>query len=156
MANKFSPLFKRSQFTVVVGCGSLGTSIADMMSDAGGGIVVIDRERDAFRKLSAAYGGMTLVGDATDIMILDEANLGGAGALIAVTGNDNTNIMVAQMAKELYRVPHVIARLFDPERECVYQEFGIETISPVVLSTREIKMLLRVREVDGEALLADN
>ncbi|MDR0917103.1 MAG: TrkA family potassium uptake protein [Oscillospiraceae bacterium] len=146
MPNKLSPLLKRSAFTVVVGCGRLGASIANMLSDEGGGVVVVDQERESFNKLSASFGGMTLTGDSTDISVLDEANLGAAAAVVVVTGNDNTNIMVAQMAKELYKVKHVVARLYDPARESVYREFGIDTISPVVLSTREIRRLLQIEE----------
>jgi trk system potassium uptake protein TrkA len=128
--------------TVVVGCGRLGAHIASTLSESGEGVVVIDVSREALLKLPPSFDGMTLTGDATELTVLDEANLSSASALIAVTERDNTNIMVAQMARELYGVPHVIARLYDPDRECVYQELGIGTISPVLLSTKEIEHLL--------------
>jgi trk system potassium uptake protein TrkA len=128
--------------TVVVGCGRLGAHIASTLSESGEGVVVIDISREAFLKLPPSFDGMTLTGDATELPLLDEANLSSASALIAVTQRDNTNIMVAQIARELYGVPHVIARLYDPDRECVYQELGIGTISPVLLSTKEIEHIL--------------
>ncbi|MDR3209179.1 MAG: NAD-binding protein, partial [Oscillospiraceae bacterium] len=95
------------------------------------------------------FGGIVLTGDATDLNVLNEARMGDAAAVIAVTNSDNTNIMVAQMAKELYRVEHVIARLYDPAREGVYREFGIQTISPVLLSTKLIHDFLYKQKGDA-------
>ncbi|MDR1589559.1 MAG: TrkA family potassium uptake protein [Oscillospiraceae bacterium] len=142
---------KKRSFTVVVGCGRLGAHIASSLSDEGEGVVIIDMSRESFRKLSTSFDGMIITGDATELHVLEEANLAGASALLAVTERDNTNIMVAQMAREMYGVPHVIARLYDPERECVYQEFGIGTISPVLLSTKEIGHILHPEPSPAEA-----
>jgi len=136
----------RSQLTVIIGCGALGTSIADMLSGAGYGVTVIDSDKKAFSNLSPAFAGITLVGDATDFATLEEANLRSAAALIAVTGRDNTNIMVTQTARELFGVRKVIARLFDPERENVYREFGIETFSPIVLGAKQIAKMLQITD----------
>ncbi|MDR2664795.1 MAG: TrkA family potassium uptake protein [Oscillospiraceae bacterium] len=129
-------------FTVVVGCGRLGAHIASSLSESGEGVVIIDVSREAFLKLPPSFDGMTMTGDAAELSILEEADLASASALIAVTERDNTNIMIAQIARELYKVPRVIARLYDPDRQCVYQEFGIGTISPVLLSTKEIEHIL--------------
>ncbi|MDR0446012.1 MAG: TrkA family potassium uptake protein [Oscillospiraceae bacterium] len=129
-------------FTIVIGCGRLGAHIAALLSEEGKGVVVIDASREAFLKLGPSFDGISLTGDATELAVLEEANIENASAVIAVTGRDNTNIMVAQMARELYEVPHVIARLYEQERECVYQELGIGTISPVLLSTKEIEHIL--------------
>ncbi len=134
---------KHNFVTVIVGCGRLGAHIANVLSEEGEGVVIIDRSREAFRQLSPSFNGIIVTGDATDFAVLDEAVLSKADALVAVTDRDNTNIMVAQMAKKLYRVPRVIARLYEPELERVYKEFGIETISPLLLSTKEIESLLR-------------
>ena len=83
-----------------------------------------------------------LVGSGTDFDKLREAQIDRASAVIAVTNDDNTNIMVAQIARELFSVKKVIARLHDPECEVVYQELGIETICPAVLSAKEIDKML--------------
>ncbi|OGO88242.1 MAG: potassium transporter TrkA [Clostridiales bacterium GWF2_36_10] len=133
---------KNSDYTIIIGCGRLGTGLADSLSDSGGNVMVIDNDKDAFRKMSSSYGGLTLIGDATDIDILKEAQIENANAVVCVTNNDNTNIMVAQIAKELFKVKHVISRLYDPERECLYREFDIATICPAVLSANEISKLL--------------
>ncbi len=76
------------------------------------------------------------MGDATLIHTLEGAQIRKAAAVVSVTNNDNTNILVAQIAKEMFHIPHVVARLYDPERECVYNEFGIDTICPAVLSSK--------------------
>ena len=89
-----------------------------------------------------------MTGDATEISVLNDAEISKATALITVTNSDNTNILVAQLAKEMFNIERVIARLYDPECECVYQEFGIDTICPAVLSAREIDRLLHVIETE--------
>ncbi len=129
---------------IVVGCGRLGANLANTMYDDGKSVVVIDKDKNSFRKLSASFGGLTVVGDAMEFSVLKDAEINKAGAVISVTNNDNTNIMVAQIAKEMYQINEVVARLYDPERECVYQEFGISTICPAVLSRKEIDKLLEI------------
>lgn len=133
---------KQSKYTIIVGCGRLGASLADKLSDQGGSVTVVDKSQDSFRKLDAAYGGLTLVGDATDIATLRAANIQQADVIVSVTNDDNANIMVAQIARELYHIPSVVCRLYDPEREYVYREFGINTICPAILSAQEIGKLL--------------
>lgn len=129
-------------YTIVVGCGRLGANLAATLSDGGGDVLIIDKNKDAFRKLSPSFGGLSITGDATDLDVMKDAQMGKAGVVVAVTNSDNTNIMVAQMARELFQIRQVIARLYDPERECVYREFGIDTICPAVLSACEIGKIL--------------
>lgn len=133
---------KESDYTIIIGCGRLGASLANMLSDNGTNVLMLDRDESSFRKLSSSYGGLTLAGDARNIYTLREAGIEDAKVVVSVTNDDNTNIMVAQIAKELYQIPHVVCRLYDPERECVYHEFGINTICPAVLSANEIINLL--------------
>lgn len=137
---------EEQNYIVIVGCGRLGASLAGALSDEGGNVVIIDNDKDSFRKLSPSYGGLTLIGDATDIDVIKEAGIEKATAIIVVTNNDNTNIMIAQIAKELFKKDCVIARLYDPEREYVYGEFGIDTICPAVLSANEIRKLIAGKE----------
>ena len=133
---------KRSGYTVIIGCGRLGASLANAISDKEASVMMVDRDERAFRKLGTAYGGLTLTGDATDIAVLRSAEIERADTVVSVTNDDNTNIMVAQIARNVYHIPNVICRLYDPEREIVYREFGIDTICPTVLSPREIDRLL--------------
>lgn len=143
---------RETSYTIVVGCGRLGANLANALSDKGENVTIIDLGAEAFRKLSSSFGGITIVGDAAEIHVLDEADIKRASAVVTVTNNDNTNILVAQIAKELFYVPHVIARLYDPERECVYHELGIDTICPAVLSEKEIDKILKTQEKEGCAV----
>lgn len=133
---------KNENYTIIIGCGRLGANLANTLSDNGEDVLIIDRNKEAFRKLSPAYGGLSLNGDATDLDILQEAQINNATTVIAVTNNDNANILVAQVAREIFHIERVIARLYDPEREYVYHEFGIDTICPAVLSVKEIDKIL--------------
>ncbi|MCL1794514.1 MAG: TrkA family potassium uptake protein [Oscillospiraceae bacterium] len=145
---KLSAHKKNGGYTLIVGCGRLGANLANTLYDSGQNIAIIDKNPEAFRKLSPSFGGIAMTGDATEITTLNNAEIEKATAVISVTNNDNTNIMVAQLAKEMYSIGQVIARLYDPERECVYHEFGIDTICPAVLSTKEIDKLLGVPEAE--------
>ena len=133
---------KRHAYTVVVGCGRLGAGIADTLYGEGEDVVVVDKYKDSFRKLSSSFGGLSVEGNGMDLDILDSVELKRADTLIAVTDNDNVNIMISQLAKEVFNVRKVIARLSDPQRSCVYQDFGIETICPSVLSARQVDLIL--------------
>ena len=133
---------KRHAYTVVVGCGRLGAGIADTLYDEGEDVVVVDKDKDSFRKLSSSFGVLSVEGNGMDLDILDSVELKRADTLIAVTDNDNVNIMISQLAKEVFNVRKVIARLSDPQRSCIYQDFGIETICPSVLSERQVDLIL--------------
>ena len=133
---------KRAPYTLIVGCGRLGAGLADTLSEEGEDVLILDRDKSAFRKLSSSFGGLTLEGEGTDLDVLKEAGIGRADTVIAVTDSDNVNILIAQLAREVFSVGRVITRLYDPERECVYRELGIDTICPALLSANEIDKLL--------------
>lgn len=143
---------KKEECTIIIGCGRLGANLANTLSDRGENVIIIDINDDSFRKLSQSFSGITITGDATDISVLLEAQIEDATAVISVTNNDNTNILVAQIAKEMFNIQRVIARLYDPECECVYQEFDINTICPAVLSAKEVDKLLHITKT-GERLI---
>lgn len=119
---------------VIVGCGRLGGLLANRLSSDGHSVVVIDRKETAFDKLSATFSGFKMIGDAVEHDMLKKARIEQADYVFAVTLEDNTNLMIAQVAKVIFNVPNVIARVFDPAREMIYKEFGIETISPTQLT----------------------
>ncbi len=143
---------KNENYTIIIGCGRLGANLANTLSDSNEDVLIIDKNKEAFRKLSPAFGGLTLNGDATDLDVLQEAQISNATAVIAVTNNDNANILVAQIAREMFHIERVIARLYDPEREYVYREFGIDTICPAVLSVKEIDKILSRPDIHKEPL----
>ena len=142
---------KKSSYTIIVGCGRLGANLANTLSEEGENVLILDKSKDSFRKLSPSFGGLAMEGDGTEPDILKAANIRRADTVIAVTNNDNINIMIAQIARECFSVKRIISRLYDPERECVYRELGIDTICPAVLSVNEIdRILSRNAEVREE------
>jgi len=119
-----------SLYVVIVGCGRLGAYVASHLSRAGHSVVVIDRNEAAFDDLSTDFSGFRVEGDATQVAVLKEAKLNRADVLFAATHEDNVNLMVAQVARKVFHVPHVLARVFDPRREEVFARLEIDTICP--------------------------
>jgi trk system potassium uptake protein TrkA len=122
------------QYVIIVGCGRLGSMLANQLSSLGSSVVVIDRDEAAFKNLSTEFSGFQVLGDAVELSVLQRAKIDRADCLLAVTRHDNLNLMVAQVAKSVFGVSKVRARVFDPKREQVYSQFGIETICPTKLS----------------------
>ena len=127
---------------VIVGCGNLGAYLANLLSDEGWGVIVVDWEDEAFSQLSSSFSGVKVVGDASEIDVLEEAGIASAQALIAATKRDNVNLMVAQIAQEIYGVPVVLARVEDPNREQSYRELDITTICPTIMGALQLRELL--------------
>lgn len=119
---------------VVVGCGRLGALLAGHLSSAGSNVVVIDRKETAFERLPREFSGFRVHGDAGEIAVLKSAEIERAECLLATTENDNVNLLVAQVARAAFHVPHVVARIFDPSREKIYEDFGIRAINPTRLA----------------------
>lgn len=130
-------------YVVVVGCGRLGSLLAGMLSQAGSSVVVIDKREVSFALLAPEFSGFRLHGDATEREVLRGAKIDKADYLLATTENDNVNLMVVQVARTVFDVPNVIARVKDPRRESVYRELGIETISPTKLTAEAFLAALR-------------
>jgi trk system potassium uptake protein TrkA len=121
---------KNSLYIVIVGCGRLGSHLASRLSHVGHAVVVIDANEATFNDLTADFSGFRVEGDATQMAVLQEAKLNKADVLFATTHEDNVNLMVAQVARKVFHVPHVLARVFDPRREEIFAQLGIETICP--------------------------
>lgn len=137
-------LFKKpnnENYTVVIGCGRLGSNIANTLSNEGQNVLIIDERQDSFKRLASNFGGLTILGDGTDLDILKEANIKEATNVIVVTNDDNTNILISQMVKEIFKVKNVVSRLNYGERDIVYSKYDIVTICPAVLSVKEISNL---------------
>jgi trk system potassium uptake protein TrkA len=123
---------------VILGCGRVGARLADMTSRAGHAVSVIDQSSDAFQRLSSDFQGTTFVGNGVDEDILVRAGIREADAFVAVTNGDNRNIMASQIAKEIFKVKKVVCRIYDPIRDEIYRELGLETISPTILGSQLI------------------
>lgn len=138
-------------YIVIVGCGRLGSHLANQLSRVGHSVVVIDKNEDTFNELSPAFSGFRVLGDTTQMTVLKAAKLKQADVLFAATHEDNVNLMVAQVARKLFNVPRVLARVFDPRREQVYDQLGIETICPTSVAAEMFLMAVASeRAAEGE------
>ena len=149
--NFFKPK-EKEEYTIIVGCGRLGAKIANALSDNEENVLVIDRSESSSKRLSSDFGGINIFGDGMDITTLKEAEIENASILVAVTDDDNVNIMIAQIAKTVFNVPRVIARLYDPEKACVFENQGIDIVCPAMLSADNIYNILdNPKKTEGEA-----
>ncbi len=127
---------------IIVGCGRVGTALARILSLRKHDITVIDKDPAAFEALGPAYKGQKIVGIGFDQDVLRQASIDRTDALAAVTASDETNLVIARLAKQVYRVPRVAVRVYEPRKAEIYRRFGFQTISPVVLGTLRLAELL--------------
>jgi len=118
---------------VVMGCGRLGSRIAAMLDREGAAVTVVDSDAYAFRRLPDNFRGHTVLGTGIDEDVLRRAGIEGANTFIAVTNEDNPNIMAAQIAQNVFHVPEVVVRIYDVARADVYSELGLKTICPTTI-----------------------
>lgn len=127
---------------IVLGCGRLGSRVANMLDAAGHEVTVIDREARTFELLRPAFSGERVVGFGYDRHVLEQARVDRADAFVAATAGDNRNLVAALVARRRFRVPIVIARIYDPDRARIYLNQGIRTVSPVQWSAGRIGDIL--------------
>lgn len=142
---------------VVVGCGRVGSGLATQLSDEGHSVVVIDKNRDAFRRL-VHFNGRTIHGSGFDRDVLAKAEAGQADALAAVTRGDNTNILCARIGRDNYGIKNIVARIYDPQRAGIYMKLGIPTVATSLWTTQQVKKWIipadeTVEWTDGTATL---
>jgi trk system potassium uptake protein TrkA len=118
---------------VILGCGRVGSRLAALMEEDGNQVSIIDSDPDAFSRLPETFQGRTILGTGIDVDVLKSAGIEQADAFAAVTNFDNTNIMACEVAKEIFGVDQVLARIYDPGRESFYHELGLETVCPTTL-----------------------
>jgi trk system potassium uptake protein TrkA len=130
-------------YVVIMGCGRVGSSLAASLDRLGHEVAVIDKDRQAFRRLSAEFSGRQVVGQGFHREVLVEAGVERAQAFAAVSSGDNSNIISARVARETFGIARVVARIYDAKRAAVYERLGIPTVATVPWSTdRLMRMLL--------------
>ncbi len=128
---------------LILGCGRLGAHLARRMDHEGHQVTVIDRVGESFARLGADFGGLMVLGTGIDEDILRRAGIENADAFIAVTNGDNTNAMAAEIAKLVFKVPRVVARMYDPVREDTYHLLGLmDTVCPTIIGSDKIHDLV--------------
>lgn len=123
---------------IVVGCGRVGSQLANMLSDNGNNVCCIDMNPDSFTNLGRNFNGTTVQGLGFDEDVLMRAGVDECDVLAAVTSHDNANLMCAEVANRLFGVPHVIARLYNPDHERTYLQLGIDYVCGTSLVAEEV------------------
>lgn len=133
-------------YVIVAGCGRVGSRLAERLSYEGHDVVVIDRDPASFRRLGGTFNGITLEGVAFDEELLQEAGIERADAFVSVTNYDNTNLMAAEIASRVYRVPRVLARMYNPDKRETFRRLGVDFVCGTTMVAERIRdRLLRGR-----------
>jgi len=128
---------------IIIGAGKLGSYIANSLSLQGKDVIVVDKDKSRVDYLPITYSGLTVVGDATLLDTLENANINTCLCLMCFTSDDNTNILISHLAKVFYEIPNIIIRLNDPNKNVLVDQLGIKTISPFFMSINEIDRLIK-------------
>jgi len=123
---------------LVVGCGKVGARLADVLSKQGHDISIVSKTEEGFDALPSDFNGFTTTGVPIDQDVLKKAGIESCDALAAVTPDDNINIMVSELAKEIFKVPRVFVRIYDPRRDEVFSSLGMRTICPTNLTVSAV------------------
>lgn len=126
-------------YIIIAGCRKVGSNLAIILSQENHDVVVVDSDPDNFELLGSGFNGLTITGMPIDEDVLRSAGVDKADALAAVSNDDNMNVMISQVATNLFHVPRVITRVYDPEREIVFNKMGLTTICPTTLAVEKIK-----------------
>lgn len=134
---------------LIIGCGKVGSRLAGFLSRRGHAVSIVDRSPWAFDRLDDDFTGYTVEGIPLDGDVLKEAGIEGCDILVAVTNDDNINLMVGQMAREIFGVPKVLARLYDPRRRDVYSQMGLHVVCPTSITTDNILSIIEENIEEG-------
>jgi trk system potassium uptake protein TrkA len=116
---------------IIIGCGRVGCGLAEALTLQRHSVTVIDRDPATFERLGPHFVGRTITGIGFDREVLLDAGIERADGLAAVTETDETNAVIARIAHLVFRVPRVVARLYDPRKADIYRRLGVQTIAPV-------------------------
>lgn len=129
----------KNLYIIVIGCGRLGSFLANRLSNKGNSVVVIDVNANSFDSLMAdQYSGFTVEGDAAELSVLRQAKIDKADVVIGATHDENLNIMAGQIAKNNFNVPKVLVRILDPNKESFCRQIGIDFICTTSLAAEKI------------------
>lgn len=131
---------------LIVGCGRVGARLANRLDRAGHKVAMVDQVRESFLRLNPNFSGTTYQGSGVEAEVLRRAGVDEADVVVALTGGDNRNLMIAQMVKHLFKAKRAVARLHDPVRAQKYRELGVETMC----TTTVLEGLLALGVLNGE------
>ena len=139
---------------IIMGCGRVGSELASQLLEGDHEVTVVDKDAEAFFRYPPGDGARTVVGLGFDRDVLEEAGIKEADGFVAVSSGDNSNIVSARVALELYHVPRVIARIYDPRRAEIYERLNIPTVATTKWGVKQIQLMLfhdrqEIREAIG-------
>lgn len=140
---------RSSMYVIVVGAGKVGYYLAKTLVAEGHEVLLLEKDRKTVEALTDTLGELIVHGDGCEIRTMDEVGMGRANVVVAVTGDDEDNLVICQMAKLKFRVPRTIARVNDPKNEELFKELGIDQ---TVSSTRIIFNLLEQQIEPGQVI----
>ncbi|MDP9245107.1 MAG: TrkA family potassium uptake protein [Chloroflexota bacterium] len=136
---------------VIIGCGRTGAFLAELLDQGGDTVSIVDVERSAFKRLPTNFKGTPVLGDGTDMDILRQAGVESASAFLALTQGDNRNLMAAQIAKKIFGIKQVFAKVNDPIRAATYRGEGLYTFSRTTILGTLLHAVLK-----GDATIGPN
>jgi len=135
---------------VIMGCGRVGARLAGLLDIEGHTVTIVDTDAYSFRRLPAEFGGTALVGNGMDEGSLKKAGIEEADAFISLTQGDNRNVMAAQIARNIFKVPRVLCRVYDPLRRELFNSLGIEAFSPTTIFAQMLKEKLETETEEAK------
>ncbi|HZV53274.1 MAG TPA: TrkA family potassium uptake protein [Candidatus Dormibacteraeota bacterium] len=134
--------------TLIVGCGRIGARLAQALDREGHEVTIIDRDPGAFDRFASRgvfdrdFRGNFVVGDGTEAEVLRRAGIEDADCFVAVTQGDNRNIMAAQIAQHIFKVPKVVCRIYDPIRDEAYRKLGLRVFCPTTEGAARVRSMI--------------
>ena len=141
---------------LVVGCGKVGCGLANYLSHMGHDVCVVDNDPASFDMLDDDYAGMTVTGVPIDMDVLRRAGIEACDVVAAVTKDDNVNIMVSQLAKEIFNVNKVLTRIYNPKHKNVFSQFGLLTVCPTSLTVDVMQSIINEADEELKQVTFDN
>ncbi len=135
-------------YVVIVGGGGVGYYLTKELLSLGHEVTIIERNEDRYKMLNQELGEVVILGDCAST-VLEEAGAGRADVLIAVTGEDETNLVACLVAKRFFHIPRVIARVANPKNRDTFTKLGIDL---TVSSTDIICKLIEQEAITQEVL----
>lgn len=133
---------------LIIGCGRVGAGLAESMMLRRHEVTIVDKDPLAFERLGTAFKGQKVVGIGFDRDVLVRAGIERSDGLAAVTASDEANVVAARMARQIFHVPRVVARLYDPRQAEIYKHLGLQTIAPTSWGINRIADMLLRSEMD--------
>jgi len=127
---------------VIMGCGRVGAQLAAMLDQEGHSVTSLDLDAYSFRRLPPDFKGSAILGNGLDEDVLRRAGIEEADAFVAVTQEDNCNVMASQIAQKIFNVKKVVCRIYDPLRRDLYTILGLDAISPTTVLAEMFKAKL--------------